>query len=113
MNSSPLHAGNAIQRSGDRRQDTLLIKDNHLAVISDVHSAIVKIRKKYKKTKLIEIEVDNLMQFRKILNSDVDIILLDNFSLRFFITISKHIYEILFLYFLINQKIFFTFELYF
>ncbi|MDP3026906.1 MAG: carboxylating nicotinate-nucleotide diphosphorylase [Nanoarchaeota archaeon] len=63
--------------------DAVLIKDNHLAQLrKNTYSQLEKIVKKarkLKKIKFIEIEVDNLEQFKNILKiPGVDILLLDN-----------------------------------
>jgi len=63
--------------------DAVLIKDNHLAQLKkDPYTQLKKILKKAKKTKkikFVEIEVDNLNQFKNILKiPGIDIILLDN-----------------------------------
>ncbi|MDD5192546.1 MAG: carboxylating nicotinate-nucleotide diphosphorylase [Candidatus Nanoarchaeia archaeon] len=65
--------------------DAVLIKDNHLAQLRkntyDQLNKIVTKAKKMKKIKFIEIEVDNLNQFKNILKiPGIDIILLDNMS---------------------------------
>lgn len=61
--------------------EMILIKDNHRSIYqdtSDLGALIQKTRKKTKKK--IEVEVDNLKQFRTILNSRPDMILLDNMT---------------------------------
>ncbi len=73
--------------------DQILIKDNHLSIISNqlsvvskkkipVMVAIEKARKYEPKNKRIEIEVKNLGEFKKALSLDPDIIMLDNMKIN-------------------------------
>jgi len=62
-------------------ENFVLIKDNHREACSphlSIPQAIDRVREKTKK--LIEIEVDNLTQFKQALSAHPDIILLDNMS---------------------------------
>jgi L-aspartate oxidase len=63
--------------------DAVLIKDNHLAQLKrntyKQLEEIIKVAKKDKSIKFIEVEVDNIEQYKKILNiKGIDIIMLDN-----------------------------------
>ena len=58
----------------------VLIKDNHKAAAGGVEKAIKKVREKVPHVFKIEVEVDNLEEFREALKEKPDIILLDNFS---------------------------------
>ncbi|MGE3180159.1 MAG: carboxylating nicotinate-nucleotide diphosphorylase [Phycisphaerae bacterium] len=68
--------------------DAILIKDNHLAgvPVGELRAFLTKILKNAPsdpKPKFIEVEVDNLEQFRAIIGMpEIDILLLDNFSLH-------------------------------
>jgi len=59
--------------------DQILIKDNHLALCS-IEDAIKRAKDKHYKN--IEVEVDNLKDFRKAMDSGADIIMLDNMSVE-------------------------------
>lgn len=58
--------------------DQILIKDNHLAIIKDIETAIRK-AKKYGK---VEVEIKNVKELKSALNANADIILLDNMPLK-------------------------------
>jgi nicotinate-nucleotide pyrophosphorylase (carboxylating) len=64
--------------------DAVLIKDNHLAVISaldiSVREAIEKMRESIAHTLKIEVEVDRIDQIKEVFAARPDIILLDNMS---------------------------------
>lgn len=60
--------------------DGVLIKDNHLKVIGNIKEAIEKAKNAHQLLKT-EVEVKNLEEFKIALNSDVDVIMLDNMSL--------------------------------
>nr|WP_308470024.1 carboxylating nicotinate-nucleotide diphosphorylase [Kineococcus rubinsiae] len=65
--------------------DAVLVKDNHLAVLTagglDVTTALKGVREQVPHTTVIEVEVDSLDQLDAVLAADVDVVLLDNFSL--------------------------------
>ncbi|MEZ0165755.1 carboxylating nicotinate-nucleotide diphosphorylase [Kineococcus sp. LSe6-4] len=65
--------------------DAVLVKDNHLAVLLasglDVTTALKSVRENISHTTTIEVEVDRLDQLEAVLAADVDVVLLDNFSL--------------------------------
>ena len=61
--------------------DEILIKDNHIAVEGDILNLLKKAIKK-KKRKKITVEVDNLIQLKKILGLKFDRILFDNMSVK-------------------------------
>jgi len=65
--------------------DAVLVKDNHLAVLTagglDVTTALKAVREKVPHTTVVEVEVDSLDQLDAVLAADVDVVLLDNFSL--------------------------------
>lgn len=66
--------------------DAMLIKDNHLAVISSaglsIGEAIKQARRSLPHTTKIELELDRLDQIPEALAAEVDIILLDNMSVE-------------------------------
>ena len=61
--------------------DEILIKDNHIAIEGNIRK-LVKRAIKNKKRKKITVEVDNLSQFKKIIDLKFDRILFDNMSLK-------------------------------
>ena len=60
--------------------DGILIKDNHIALSGSIKEAIKKAKNSSDKSLKIEVEVDNIDQFKEALENNPDIILLDNFS---------------------------------
>lgn len=76
--------GGATHRVG--LYDAMLIKDNHLAhhplrdLTAAVSDAVARARKTYPDLKFIEVEVDTLDQLGKVLDTGIDIVLLDNMS---------------------------------
>jgi nicotinate-nucleotide pyrophosphorylase (carboxylating) len=58
--------------------DAILIKDNHIAVCGGVALAIERARAFAGHLVKIEVEVDNLVQFREALSAAPDVVLLDN-----------------------------------
>ena len=61
--------------------DAILIKDNHIAIAGSISNALKKVKKLKNKIK-IEIEVDNLKQFKEALKFNPDVIMLDNFKIN-------------------------------
>ena len=61
--------------------DAILIKDNHIAIAGSITNALKKVKKLKNKIK-IEIEVDNLKQFKEALKFNPDVIMLDNFKIN-------------------------------
>ncbi|MFC1621533.1 carboxylating nicotinate-nucleotide diphosphorylase [Candidatus Omnitrophota bacterium] len=59
--------------------DQILIKDNHLTLCS-IEDAVRRAKDKHYKN--IEVEVDNLKDFRKALDSGADIVMLDNMKVE-------------------------------
>ena len=66
--------------------DAVLIKDNHLSVLAqegkDVTAELVQLRNKVGQELTVEVEVDRLDQIPAVIAGNVDIIMLDNFSLN-------------------------------
>jgi nicotinate-nucleotide pyrophosphorylase (carboxylating) len=65
--------------------DMFLIKDNHIAAAGSISQAIKdcrKLNRKKKKNFQIEIEVENFEQLKEVLENEVDIIMLDNFTIE-------------------------------
>ena len=60
--------------------DSVLIKDNHIAIIGSVTDAVKKAKRKISFTKKIEVEVSNLNDAVDAVRAGADIILLDNLS---------------------------------
>lgn len=72
--------------------DTVLIKDNHIAACGSIKAAVEKVRATLGHTVMVEIEVDDLDQLRQVLTLPVDIVLLDNMKpaqLRQAVALSK------------------------
>ena len=62
--------------------DGILIKDNHIAASGSIKETILKAKKNSGHMVKVEIEVDNILQFKEAIITNVDAILLDNFSLN-------------------------------
>lgn len=60
--------------------DAVMAKDNHLALVDDITTAIRSARAQLPHTTHIEVEVDRLDQIEPVLAGGVDTIMLDNFS---------------------------------
>lgn len=61
--------------------DMIMLKENHLSGIKDIREAINTIRKRLPNIKIeVEVNKDNLAKLKNILNADINIIMLDNFS---------------------------------
>ena len=58
----------------------IFVKDNHHIDRIEFRKKIISIIKKNKSKKIITIEVDNIMQVKKIIDLKIDRILLDNFT---------------------------------
>ena len=61
--------------------DAILIKDNHIAIAGSISNALKKVEKLKNRIK-IEIEVDNLKQFKEAIKFNPDVIMLDNFKIN-------------------------------
>ncbi|QDU34072.1 Nicotinate-nucleotide pyrophosphorylase [carboxylating] [Poriferisphaera corsica] len=76
--------GGASHRMG--LYDAVLIKDNHIAHlgIDDLHQALTEAVKrahsKFDNLKFIQVEVDTLNQLKQVLNTGIDMVLLDNMT---------------------------------
>lgn len=71
--------GGKNHRSG--LYDGILIKDNHIEVVGGVKEAISMTRK-YRHLSKIEVEAENLKEFKDALSAGADIIMLDNMPLK-------------------------------
>ncbi len=60
--------------------DAVMIKDNHIVAAQGIKNAIEKVRSKVSHTVKVEVEVENLEQFKEALEAQADIIMLDNMS---------------------------------
>ncbi|EMF84158.1 nicotinate-nucleotide diphosphorylase (carboxylating) [Leptospira weilii serovar Topaz str. LT2116] len=58
-----------------------MIKDNHLAMYSSFREPVEKIKARFP-GKIVEVEVDSLLQLEEAIGSGAEVILLDNFSLE-------------------------------
>jgi nicotinate-nucleotide pyrophosphorylase (carboxylating) len=63
-----------------RLDDCVLIKDNHLALVGDVKTAVERAKKYASFTKKIEVEVENLEDAVSAVKAGVDIVMLDNMA---------------------------------
>ena len=61
--------------------DAFLIKENHIASAGSIDAAIKKARE-IAPDKKVEIETENIEEFKQALNAGADIIMLDNFSIE-------------------------------
>jgi nicotinate-nucleotide pyrophosphorylase (carboxylating) len=58
--------------------DALLVKDNHIAMVKDIATAIERALEYSGHMQKIEVEVDTIPQLKKILQYPIDAVLLDN-----------------------------------
>nr|EMN20498.1 nicotinate-nucleotide diphosphorylase (carboxylating) [Leptospira santarosai serovar Arenal str. MAVJ 401] len=58
-----------------------MIKDNHLAMYSSSHEPVERIKARFP-GRIVEVEVDSLLQLEDAISSGAEVILLDNFSLE-------------------------------
>jgi nicotinate-nucleotide pyrophosphorylase (carboxylating) len=78
--------GGATHRIG--LYDAMLVKDNHIAhlpleqLAGALSAAIAKARRDYPHLKFVEVEVDSLAQLEHVLQTPVDIVLLDNMTIE-------------------------------
>lgn len=62
--------------------DMILVKDNHIAVAGNIENAVKKVRENASFSKKIEVEVSRVEDVLAAAKAGVDIIMLDNFSLK-------------------------------
>jgi len=75
------HVGGAINhRFG--LDDSVMIKDNHIAAAGGIKAAVERVRKLIPFTTLIEVETEEIAQVKEALTMDVDVIMLDNMPLE-------------------------------
>ncbi len=60
--------------------DMVLVKDNHIAACGGVLEALSVVKKHNDRNLMVEMEVENLDELKKLLNKGVDVIMLDNMS---------------------------------
>lgn len=60
--------------------DMVLVKDNHIAACGGVLEALAVVKKHNDRNLMVEMEVENLDELKKLLNKGVDVIMLDNMS---------------------------------
>jgi nicotinate-nucleotide pyrophosphorylase (carboxylating) len=58
--------------------DAVMLKDNHLALAGDIPSAVARARAAVGPMVKIEVEVDTLDQLAEVLQTDADVVMLDN-----------------------------------
>ncbi|MDD3382353.1 MAG: carboxylating nicotinate-nucleotide diphosphorylase [Bacilli bacterium] len=62
--------------------DGVMLKDNHIKAIGSIKEAVKKVKSKIGLMVKIEVEVDNIEDFKEALNTEVDVIMLDNMSIE-------------------------------
>ncbi len=62
--------------------DMVLIKDNHISLVGSIKEAVRQIKEKVSPMVKVEVEVSNLEQFEEALETDVDLIMLDNMNIE-------------------------------
>ncbi|MCF8261557.1 MAG: carboxylating nicotinate-nucleotide diphosphorylase [Melioribacteraceae bacterium] len=62
--------------------DMVMIKDNHIKVAGSIKKAVKQVRKNLKQNLKIEVETTNLSEVEEALSCKVDVIMLDNMSLK-------------------------------
>ncbi len=60
--------------------DMVMIKDNHISLVGSIKEAVSQVKKKVSPVVKIEVEVSDLKQFEEALDTEADIIMLDNMS---------------------------------
>lgn len=60
--------------------DAVMIKDNHIAAVGSITRAVEAVRARVGHTVTVEVEVETLRQLEELLETDTDIVLLDNMS---------------------------------
>ncbi|WP_406543035.1 carboxylating nicotinate-nucleotide diphosphorylase [Clostridium ljungdahlii] len=58
--------------------DFVMIKDNHIRAVGSITEAVKRIKNKIPFTAKVEVEVENLDQLKEAVNTEVDVIMLDN-----------------------------------
>ncbi len=60
--------------------DMILVKDNHIAIVGDIKTAMKKVREAVSFSKKVEIEVSTIEEALEAAEAGVDIVMLDNFT---------------------------------
>jgi nicotinate-nucleotide pyrophosphorylase (carboxylating) len=60
--------------------DMILVKDNHIAIIGDISTAVKKVREAVSFSKKVEVEVSTIEDALEAVETSADIIMLDNFT---------------------------------
>lgn len=60
--------------------DRVLIKDNHIASVGSISSAVEIARKAVGRSMIVEVEVETIDEFKEALTTSADVIMLDNMS---------------------------------
>mgnify|MGYP000920864270 FL=1 len=58
--------------------DFVMIKDNHIRAVGSITEAVKRIKNKIPFTTKVEVEVENMDQLKEAVNTEVDVIMLDN-----------------------------------
>ncbi len=62
--------------------DMVMIKDNHIALAGSIKTAVAEIKKRVSPMVKIEVETSNLEEVKEALETNVDVIMLDNMSIE-------------------------------
>lgn len=62
--------------------DAVMLKDNHVKAMGSITEAVKKVKSKIGLMVKVEVEVDDIEGFKEALNTEVDVIMLDNMSLN-------------------------------
>lgn len=62
--------------------DMVMIKDNHIALVGSITEAVKQIKSKVSPMVKIEVEVSSLDEFKEALETEADIIMLDNMDIK-------------------------------
>ncbi len=62
--------------------DMVLIKDNHIKVAGSISEAVRRVKELIPPVYRIEVEVSNFRELEEVLNLEVDVVMLDNFSVE-------------------------------
>jgi nicotinate-nucleotide pyrophosphorylase (carboxylating) len=60
--------------------EAVLIKDNHIAAVGSITTAVESVRARFGHTVTVEVEVETLSQLEELLETDTDTVLLDNMA---------------------------------
>lgn len=62
--------------------DMVMIKDNHIKLVGSISDAVSQVKSKVSPMVKVEVEVSNLLEFQEAIQTEADIIMLDNMSVE-------------------------------